>query len=424
MIVAYIYIDPLIEKAPDPMTWEQEIERVYRDLGQRSQLSLLLTDCQKKIVNCILVRRLEELGDSVLEIKLVITKLQDLKIKLITTETDIEQQLDIFQLIEQLHFDRVSRSLRQGHARNRLKALPPPGKAPYGYRRGQDRYIIDRSAAPVVKEFFDRFLIYGSIRGAVRFLEKKYGKKISASTGQRWLTSPIYRGDTAYQNGEVISDTHAAILSRDEAAQIDRLLRRNRRLPPRTASAPRSLAGLVTCQACGENLTVTNVSAPRRKAKYLYLRPSNCPHQPKCKSIPYDRVLTISIERICAELPTAVGQIEMPNPDLFKAQISTEIANKENLINELPQLISTGVLDQETVDLRIYKLKTEISQLRDRLAALPPVNLTSIAQTVSIPQFWLDLSESERRFYLREFIRTIAIDPRSSDLHLQLNFIF
>lgn len=424
MNVAYIYIDPLIEAAPDPTRWGWEIDRVYQDLGQRSQLTSLLVDCEQKLVDCILVRRLEELGDTVPEIKQIITQLQKLKIKLVTIETDIDQQLDIFQLIEQLHFDRVSRSLRQGHARNRLKALPPPGKAPYGYRRGQDKYIIDRAAAPVMKEFFERFLIYGSIRGAVRFLEKKYGKKISPSTGQRWLTNPIYRGDTAYHNGEVISDTHAAILSRDEAAQIDRLLRRNRRLPPRTASAPRSLAGLVSCQNCAQTLTVTNVSAPRRQEKYLYLRPSNCPHAPKCKSIPYDRVLMMTIARICEELPTAVQQIEMPNPDRLKANILAEIASKQNLISELPDLIETGILDRETVDLRIYKLKTEISQLQHQLAALPPVNLTSIAKTVSIPQFWLDLSESERRFYLREFIREIAIDPQSLDLNLQLRFIF
>lgn len=104
-------------------------------------------------------------------------------------------------------------------------------KAPYGYRRGKERYILDRSVSPIVKEFFDRFLIYGSLRGAVRHLEKRYGKKISVTTGRRWLTNPVYRGDLEYKNGEIISNTHPPIISRDEAAQVDRLLRRNQRLP-------------------------------------------------------------------------------------------------------------------------------------------------------------------------------------------------
>ena len=146
-------------------------------------------------------------------------------------------------LLQEIQENQRSRRIRQGHARNRLRAHPPPGKAPYGYRRGKERYIIDRTTAPVVKEFFERFLLFGSLRGAVRYLEKKYAKKISVSTGRRWLTNPVYRGDLEYQNGEVIRNTHIPIISREEAAQTDRLLRRNRRLPRRTASAPHSLAG-------------------------------------------------------------------------------------------------------------------------------------------------------------------------------------
>ena len=253
---------------------------------------------------------------------------------------------------------------------------------------------------------------------------QKYHKKIAASTGLKWLSNPVYRGDTAYLNGEVISDTHAPILSRDEAAQIDRLLRRNRRLPPRTASAPRSLAGLVSCTVCGQIMTITSVSAPRRVEKYLYLRPTNCDRDPPCKSIRYDRVLNLAIDRICADLPIAVNQAQMPNLDGFKATIDRDIAEKQQILVELPALILSGILDRETVDLRTYKLKTEISQLQDKLAAFPPVNLQSLAQAVSIPQFWLDLSESERRFYFREFIRTISIDPQSVNLDLQLCFIF
>lgn len=34
---------------------------------------------------------------------------------------------------------------------------------------------------------------------------------------------------------------------------------------------------------------------------------------------------------------------------------------------------------------------------------------SAIAQAVSLRQFWLDLSESERRFYFREFIQRIEI---------------
>ncbi len=52
------------------------------------------------------------------------------------------------------------------------------------------------------------------------------------------------------------------------------------------------------------------------------------------------------------------------------------------------------------------------------------MNLKAIAQTVSIPQFWSDLSESERRFYFREFIQQIKIIRHDQAWQLELIFIF
>jgi DNA invertase Pin-like site-specific DNA recombinase len=434
-IIAYSYSDPLLEPPPDPTVWGWEVERVYQDLGKRLELEQLLSDCQVEPADYLLIRRLEELGDSVEEVSDRLTQIEAMGIQIIATEqpystsqadtiTGTNLRTSLLKLLGEIQREANRRRLRQGHARNRLKALPPPGKAPYGYRRGKDRYILDRSTAPVVKDFFEQFLLYGSLRGAVRYLEKKYSKKISVSTGRRWLTNPIYRGDLGYQNGEVISDTHSPILNREEAAQIDRLLRRNRQLPPRTASAPRSLAGLVVCGECQSHMSVTSVTRPRREQEYLYLRPISCPNHPKCRAIAYDKVLTCTIQSICQELPRAVAGMNVPSLDGVKQALTSQITNKQDILTQLPTLTANGVLDSETADLRAYKLRTEISQLRSRFDALPPVNLQAIAQAVSIPQFWSDLSESERRFYFREFIQKIEITRQDKEWHLQLRFIF
>src|SRR5919202_907269 len=434
-IVAYLYSDPLLESPADPMVWGFEVDQVYQDLGGRQQLQQLLRDCQAEPTDYLLIQRLDTLGDSVEEVSDRLTQLESLGIEVIATEqpynssqltsTDTPNiRANLFKLIDEIQSYQRSRRIRQGHARNRLKVLPPPGKAPYGYRRGKDRYIVDRSTAPVVKDFFEQFLLYGSLRGAVRYLEKKYSKKISVSTGRRWLTNPIYRGDLGYHNGEVISDTHSPILNREEAAQIDRLLRRNRQLPPRTASAPRSLAGLVICGDCQSHMTVTSVTCPRTDKEYLYLRPISCPKRPKSRAIAYEKVFYTTIQSICQELPRAVAGMNVPTLDGMKQSFNSQIAQKHDILAQLPALTATGVLDSETADLRAYKLRIEISHLRSRLAALPPVNLQAIAQAVSIPQFWNDLSEAERRFYFREFIRQIEVTRQDKEWQLKLIFIF
>ncbi len=435
-IVAYIYSDPLLESAPDKDIWGLEVDRVYQDLGEHQQLEQLIADCQLEQPDYLLVRRLEELGDNIKVISDRLNQLESLGVVIITTEQDynlsqgsqLDQQklkLDLSNLLQQIQANQKRIRLEQGHARNRLKILPPPGKAPYGYRRGQDRYIIDKSTAPVVKDFFERFLLFGSLRGAVRYLENRYGKKISPTTGRNWLSNPVYRGSLKYKNNEIISHTHAPIINPEEAAQIDRLLRRNSSLAPRTASAPRSLAGLVICQQCNLTMNITRVTQHKKKTEYLYLRCHKCPRSPKCSAIAYTKVLNQAIEKICIELPLAVAQLTLPNNSAIENNLRQEIKQRETIIKQLPVLIKQGVLDQETAALRNYKLRAEIAQLETKIAQLPPGNLQTIAQVVSIPQFWLDLSEAERRFYFREFIKQIKIIRNNSQSwQLQLNFIF
>ena len=435
-IIAYIYSDPLLESPPDKDIWGLEIDQVYQDLGKHQELEQLIIDCQVEVPNYLLIRRLEELGDTVAEIGDRLTQLESLGIKIIATEQDynsakwnqISNQditFNLSRLLQQIQANKHRSVLKQGHARNRLKILPPPGKAPYGYRRGQDKYIVDKSTAPVVKDFFERFLLFGSLRGAVRYLEKRYGKKISPSTGRSWLTNAVYRGDLKYQNNDLISNTHSPIIDREEAAQIDRLLRRNSRLPARTASAPRSLAGLIICQQCQLTMTISRVTRRKQKQEYLYLRCHNCPRNPKCKAIAYQQVFSQAINKICIDLPVAVAKLNMPDGSEIESSLTQEIKQKQAILTQLPSLTEQGILDPETAAIRNYKLRTEISQLESQIAQLPPGNLQAIAQAVSLPQFWWDLSESERRFYFREFIKQIEIiRGESKQWDLQLVFIF
>ncbi|MDK2411464.1 recombinase family protein [Aphanizomenon sp. PH219] len=428
-IIVYIYTDPLLDTVPSPDDWGWEVDKIYEDLGKRSQLQQLLIDCQTETVDYLLLRRLEELGDSLSQVSDRLNQIETMGVIVITTQQPYASKssqipTELLQLLPEIQYQQRSRRIRQGHARNRLETSPPPGKSPYGYRRGQGKYIIDRTTSPVVKDFFEYFLLYGSVRATVRYIGKKYSKNISVTTARRWLTNPVYRGDTAYQNREIISNTHAAIISREEAAQIDRILRRNSRLPSRTASAPRSLAGLVICHQCQSQMIVTSVTQRHHNKKYLYLRPTECPQQPKCRAIPYQVVLEKTIDHVCQDLPLAVAGINFPQLDAIKNSLGNDISRQQQILQELPTFIETGILDIETAKLRAYKLRTEISELQAKLAILPPVNLRSVAEAVSIPQFWLDLSEVERRFYFREFIQQIQIIRQNREWDVQIIFIF
>jgi DNA invertase Pin-like site-specific DNA recombinase len=432
--VGYLYHDPLGEAQGTPPDWGRPVDYLYEDAdAKRPQLQALLKDVAESPPAYVLVRRLEELGSSLATVADCLAQLESLSVCVVALEQDYcsttvesstppqPQWLALFNTIQ--HAQR-SRQIREGHALNRIKGLPPPGRAPYGYRRGRDRYVIDRSVAPILRDFFEHFLLYGSIRGAVRHLAQKHGKQISASTGHRWLTHPVYRGNLVFRNAEVQPNTHAPLLLREEAAQVDRLLQRNRSLAPRAASAPRSLSGLVTCQQCQSLLSISRVTAHRRPQEYLYLRPVACPQKPKCRALPYAAVLQAAIAKICQTLPPAVANLNQPPIEHIRAELLAAITQKQQAIMQLPTLIAQQILDDKTAALRRYTLNTEIAQIQARLAQLPPVNLSETVQTVSLQQFWIDLSEAERRFYFREFLDGIEVVRQAPNWSIHLRFRF
>jgi DNA invertase Pin-like site-specific DNA recombinase len=432
-VIAYWYCDPRLSIAlPDWGDWS--IDRVYQDRardGERSQLRQLLQDCQVDGAQTLVIPSIEDLGDSLPVAVQVLQHCAAIGLAVVALKGDLPELAALDQSIA-LQSQQRSRRIRQGHAQNRIQALPPPGRVPYGYRRTPEKYVVDRKTAPQVKALFEQFLLFGSVRGAVRYLAQNYNQKISPSTGLRWLTSPVYRGHLAYANGDVIRDTHEALLSDDEAAQIDRLLKRNQSLPRRAASSSRSLSGLVTCQTCQSPWRVVKV-APRDRSRhpekvYLYLRPTACTAASSCRSIDYEQILQRVIDQICRELPKAIafamGSIPKSNRSSPKQGIEDQILEKKKILEKLPEALISGILDESMLQMRSYQLKTEISKLENVRSQLPPENIMSIAETVSIPQFWADLSETERRFYFREFLRQVAIDCSGETWQIRLVFMF
>ena len=437
-IIAYTYTDPLLDKIPDLSIWGWEIDRIYQDVGSRQELNQLIVDIQNETIDYLIIFHLAELGDNLATVMKIIKQIEELNLEIVAlnqdyktsdyktiTDEDTKYQLNqIWLEINEIHH---RRKLKQSHAKNRLKILPPPGKAPYGYARGKDSYILNRATAPIIRAFFDRFLLYASIRDAVRFLANKYNKKITPSTARYWLTNPVYRGDLRYQNQQIISDTHTPIISREEAAQIERILKSHSRVRPRSASASYCLAGLVQCDECRSNFKITSVTQRYKQKKYLYLTPINCHRKKRCKSLSYEAVLREVINSICEQFNLIKNSTTLPDIEVIKQQINKTINQKQAVIDTLEQLVNNEILDQETAKIRNYRLQTEIAQLKNQLYQLPPNNLKTIAKTLSLDQFWYDLSEEEKRFYLREFVKLIKIIPSDNPeqkFHLKLNLYF
>jgi len=287
----------------------------------------------------------------------------------------------------------------------------PTGPVPFGYCRSAQGYVLDPVHAPVVRAFLSDFLLYGSLRQSVRLLHQTYAKPISVATGQRWLRHPVYRGDWVTPAGTVIPNAHPALINRREAAQIDRWL--GRFMPPRAASSPRSLSGLVVCQHCHRRLSVLS------SGSYTYLRCASCRY-----NLPYQSVLDGVITRLTQGLAHKRHTWDPETPGVSENQRhlwQQKIAENVTILEKLPQALAQGIVDPTLYALRERQLHQEIAHLQAQMQQLPPPQFAEVLQNLSIPAFWQDLSETERRTYLREVVRRVVI---RRDLALELEFCF
>ncbi|HIK36509.1 MAG: recombinase family protein [Geminocystis sp.] len=435
--MAYFYKNPLINQETKLGCNIGRIEKIYQDIGDRRQLRKLIEDCQNEKPDCLMVSSLASLGDNLEEVEGIITHLESLGVeiiaanegyktsdfKVVDTPTKRNKLREIWKQIEK---ELQRRKLILSHAIRKMETLPPPGRAPFGYIRGNKGYMIDPVNAPIIREFFRVFLLSGSLRRSVKYLEEKYQKKISPSTAKNWLKNPVYRGDLLYNKNTIVSDTHPPIITRQESAQIERLLRNNKKFAPKSVSSKHCLAGLLKCKSCQCPLRVNPVSNKTKGYSYLYLTPTNCPKNKPCKSLSYNSVLTRLIETIC-NLFEAIKETETERDKIEETRNieREEIKKIKEKLEVIRRLEDEGVLEEEEAKKITYRLREKMSKMQQKINQMPPNTLGVIAKNLSNPQLWHDLSNSERRFYLREFIDTIEVNMgENHDDKLELNLVF
>ena len=135
--IAYLYIDPLLESQSEVYEWQQKVDCVYQDLGQRVELTRLIFDCQENPPQVLLLRSIAELGDNLNQVGDRLEKLEALGIEVIAEKhnyqssawaekTNGQIKFELGSVLHEISKEKNINRLKQGHARNRLKILPPP----------------------------------------------------------------------------------------------------------------------------------------------------------------------------------------------------------------------------------------------------------------------------------------------------------
>lgn len=258
-----------------------EDDNVSGSAFERPGLDRLRGDVLAGRLNLLLLKDLSRLGRNNAKTLLFIDFLEENGVRIITFDGRYDSVRDnetagLETWVNERYVRDISRKIRAS-LRFKIGRGEYLGRAPFGYIKktpGENRLFVDEDAAPTVRLLYRLYksgLGYSSIAGLLN------DRNLSAPGSGRWnriavrriLCSRVYTGDTVQGISEKISfksrktrripeerwvvteNTHEAIISREEFAEIQGI-----RLDKGRANAPHKkeihpLRGLVHCGRCG-----------------------------------------------------------------------------------------------------------------------------------------------------------------------------
>lgn len=319
--------------------------------------------------------------------------------------------------------EKNQKAARDGWARRRR--LQKAGNPPFGMTVVDDSYTPDHSPYPkggtvygVAKEVIQTFINDGTQRGALQKLIATYGARVGSRKGddfprdrtklKKWLQSPILRGHTAYFGNRgrerlIIPNTHEALITPQEAEQIDRLLSaKARKLVPKGELT--AIGGLVFCE-CGSKCI-------KRRKHYYCEDVYDSPIKLGCDRKGGARITDLeeaAILAITTQAATVAHFVEVPiveeTPEI------QELQRKLFILGDDPDFDDS----RNALKKKIENLKHHLIQRSNSLGH----RRAELVAAGADPGFWQSLSDPEKRFVFLQLVDKV-IKSRDKVLRVEL----
>lgn len=395
---------------------------IYIDEGysagskKRPELTRMLNDLHR--FELIIFTKLDRFTRNVLDANEMVKEFQrrNVAIKAIDEE-DIDTSTADGMFNFNLKVSLAQRELAKGSERIKTvfeykvkKGQPLSGNVPIGFKiktdeNGDKKVVIDEETAPFIRDFFEHFKQYHSIRAAGRFCNEKYNVDRSYSFYARLLTKEMYcgtyRGNTDFCKG---------YMSREEWEHLQELKHRVVKTSPRKHIY--LFSALIECPVCQKHLTVNSNDKYGKKGflrRYVYYR---CPNEmlgkPHLKKINETRVEEMFLQNIKPLAEKYIYQAKLkPEKTEKKKDETKEILEEIDRLNYSfrKKRISIDEYDREYEELekRLARAKKETPKEKD-LSSLEAF-LNSGWENV-----YHNLSREDKRALIRSVVRSMTFD--------------
>jgi DNA invertase Pin-like site-specific DNA recombinase len=310
-------------------TWRLVDDR-YDDGGftganiDRPGFQRLLADVDAKLIDVIVVYKVDRLSRSLLDFAKVMERLNSVGASFVSvtqnfSTADAMGRLTLNMLMSFAEFERemIADRTRDKVAAARKKGKWTGGHVPFGYTSHEKKLVINELDARVVREAFDLLLQHRSAAAVARVLNEREhwpaGSKLPNGKPPRWtndsiarvLRNHIYAG--LISSGESLNRAeHPAIVNEETYHRVQAILDGvGRELNFSGLNHDYVLRGLLRCSLCGA--AMTPASARKGKTLYRYYRCStrNKAGKSACTAAPVSAQLIE--EHVTSQLAEAVA---------------------------------------------------------------------------------------------------------------------
>lgn len=250
-----------------------EVSSVYVDEGisakdmNRPQLQQMIKDIQDRLIDCVLVYRLDRLTRSVLDLYTLLQTFDkyDCKFKSATevfeTTTAIGRMfITIVAAMAQWERENMGERIALGYAEKVRQGKYALNFRPIGYDLDlkTGKLTINEDEAQTIRLIFD---LYENGYGANRVCKFLNESGIKTKAGNKWndkpliqiIKNPLYKGSVRWNN-VVYESTHEAIIEPKRFDLIQEILVKRRNAEPRSATSDYIFSGKLKCNVCGYSL--------------------------------------------------------------------------------------------------------------------------------------------------------------------------
>lgn len=284
------------------------------------------------------------------------------------------------------------------------------GSCPFGYRVNEEKRLeIVPEEAGIVQDAFNHFESTVSQRGTVKHIRETYGVNWCQATFQRMLSESLYTGiyDRGGRKNENFCPT---IISREQFAKVQSLLKRNARSAP--SGRVYIFTSILKCAECNHNLV------GYQTREYYYYRCNQHFQRGKCKhnkSVREDMIEKWLFDNLESELNRVRLEWEVKAAEKKKAALRTDKAALKRKLTKLKELYVNELIDIEEYkkDYEIYT--AALRQLPEPAAEAPP-DFEAVEKLLQadFKNIYESLTREEKRTLWRSVISEIRIDSENN----------